>query len=66
MKKLIKQLANEVHALTWTVAGTALVLITLSGQVQKTALQISVFALLFHVFGVLYKSIFVKENDENS
>jgi hypothetical protein len=55
MKKLIKKLVNEAHSLIWTLAGTALVLITLSGQVQKTALQISLLALLFHVFGVLIK-----------
>lgn len=55
MKKLINKLVNEAHSLIWTLAGTALVLITLSGQVQKTALQISLLALLFHVFGVLIK-----------
>jgi hypothetical protein len=55
MKRLIKKLVNEAHSLIWTLAGTALVLITLSGQVQKTALQISLLALLFHVFGVLIK-----------
>ncbi len=55
MKRLIKKLVNEAHSLIWTLAGTALVLITLSGQVQKTALQISFLALLFHVFGVLIK-----------
>lgn len=55
MKKLIKKLINEAHSLIWTLAGTALVLITLSGKVQETALQISVIALIFHVFGVLIK-----------
>ena len=55
MKKLVKKLANEAHALIWTVAGTALVLITLSGPVQKTAVQITAVALIFHVFGVLIK-----------
>jgi hypothetical protein len=55
MKKLAKKLANEAHALTWTVAGTALVLITLSGPVQQTAIRISGLALAFHVFGVLIK-----------
>jgi hypothetical protein len=55
MKKLAKKLANEAHALIWTVAGTALVLITLSGSVQQTAIQISGLALIFHIFGVLIK-----------
>lgn len=55
MKRLIKKLANEAHSLIWTLAGTALVLITLSGKVQETALQISVIALVFHIFGVLIK-----------
>lgn len=55
MKKLLKKLANEAHSLIWTVAGTALVLITLSGAVQALALQISLAALALHVFGVLIK-----------
>lgn len=55
MKRLINKLVTEAHALIWTVAGTALVLITLSGDVQKIALQISLAALFLHVFGVLIK-----------
>lgn len=53
--RLIKKLINEAHSLIWTVAGTALVLITLSGDVQKTALWISSVALVLHVFGVMLK-----------
>lgn len=55
MKRLINKLVTEAHALIWTLAGTALVLITLSGNVQKIALQISLAALVLHVFGVIIK-----------
>jgi len=55
IKRPIKKLINEAHSLIWTVAGTALVLITLSGDVQKTALWISGVALVLHVFGVMLK-----------
>lgn len=55
MKNIFKKLANEAHSLIWTVAGTALVLITLSGAIQTLALQISVAALVLHVAGVLLK-----------
>ena len=55
IKKLLSKLINEAHSLIWTIAGTALVLITLSGEVQKTALWISGIALLLHIFGVFVK-----------
>jgi hypothetical protein len=49
MKKLIK----EFHALAWTIAGTGLVLITLSGETRDLAIWISAAALAVHLFGVL-------------
>lgn len=55
MKKFVSKLLNEAHSLIWTIAGTALVLITLSGQVREMALQISILALIFHLFGVIVK-----------
>lgn len=55
MKKIFSKLINEAHSLIWTIAGTALVLITLSGAVQALALQISAIALILHIFGVLIK-----------
>jgi len=54
-KKLIAKLTSEFHSLIWTAAGTLLVLITLSGDVQKLAIQISVAALILHFIGVLIK-----------
>lgn len=53
--KFIKKLLNEAHALAWTIAGTALVLITLSGQVKTYGLWISGIALGVHLIGVLIK-----------
>lgn len=55
MKKIIKKLVNESHALAWTLAGTAMVLITLSGQTKTYGLWISGIALGFHLVGVLIK-----------
>ena len=55
MKKYITKLAKEGHALAWTIAGTALVLITLSGDTKKNGLIISGTALAVHLFGVFLK-----------
>jgi hypothetical protein len=49
MKKLVK----EFHSLAWTLAGTGLVLITLSGDTRTLALWISGVTLVVHIFGVL-------------
>lgn len=58
--KAIKKLIAETYGLIWTLAGTALVLITLSGKVQTYALWISGFALLAHLIGVFIKK---EQND---
>lgn len=50
---MFRKLLNEAHALAWTLAGTALVLITLSGQVKTYGLWISGVTLTVHLFGVL-------------
>jgi hypothetical protein len=52
---VFKKLLNEAHALAWTLAGTGLVLITLSGQVQTYGLWISGIALGIHLVGALMK-----------
>lgn len=44
---------KEIHSLLWTIAGTALVLITLSGQVRTYALWISGATLVLHLIGAL-------------
>lgn len=58
--KYLKKLVNEGHALAWTLAGTALVLITLSGDTKTKGLWISGVALFIHVVGVL-----IKKEDDN-
>lgn len=58
--KYIKKLVNESHALAWTLAGTALVLITLSGETKTKGLWISGIALGAHLIGVL-----VKKDEDN-
>jgi len=52
---VFKKLLNEAHALAWTLAGTGLVLITLSGQVRTYGLWISISALGLHLLGVILK-----------
>ena len=50
---MFKRLFREGHALIWTVSGTGLVLITLSGDVLKYALWISVISLIAHLAGLI-------------
>ncbi len=45
---------QELRELSWTIAGTALVLITLSGQVRTYGLWISGTALLVHLGAGLF------------
>jgi hypothetical protein len=52
---MFKKLLNETHALIWTLGGTGLVLITLSGQVQTYGIIISVASLMMHLIGVVIK-----------
>lgn len=58
--KLIAKLWEELTALSWTIAGTVLVLVTLSGPTRAIGFWISVIALMFHLFGV-----FIKFTDKN-
>ena len=51
--KYLKKLVNEGHSLVWTLAGTALVLITLSGDTKTKGLWISGGALFIHIGGIL-------------
>jgi hypothetical protein len=51
---MFSHLRNELVATIWTLAGTALVLITLSGETQKKGLIISGGAFLLHVFGLMF------------
>ncbi len=54
---------KEIYALLWTLAGTALVLITLSGSVKVMALWISGITLVVHLLGSLFTG---SDDDDDS
>ena len=49
----MKKIISEIHALTWTLAGTGMVLITLSGSTRTLGIQITLVAIMVHMLGVL-------------
>ncbi len=51
----MKKLIDELHALAWTLGGTGMVLITLSGQTLKWGIWISIASLGVHLVGALLK-----------
>jgi hypothetical protein len=51
----VKKLINEMHALAWTLGGTGMVLITLSGQTLKWGIWITIASLVIHLAGALLK-----------
>lgn len=51
----MKRFFEELQGLAWTLAGTGLVLITLSGQVRTYGLWISGIALVVHIISGLLK-----------
>jgi hypothetical protein len=51
----MKRFLEELQGLAWTLAGTGLVLITLSGQVRTYGLWISAGALVIHLFTAALK-----------
>lgn len=52
---MIKKFLNEIHALTWTLGGTGMVLITLSGNTRDLGIKITIASLVVHMVGVLIK-----------
>lgn len=58
---MLKKFISEAGALSWTLAGTAVVIITLSGKVQAQAFWISVAALAVHIVSVVFTG-----NDEDN
>jgi hypothetical protein len=58
--RFFRSLRNEVLALSWTLGGTGLVLITLSGETLKWGLWISGASLILHLLGALF---FKSDND---
>ena len=57
---MLKKIIGELSSLGWTLAGTGLVLITLSGQTQKWGIYMSIAALAIHAIGFALTS----EDDE--
>lgn len=55
MKKYWHKFLDVLNGLNWTVAGTVLVLITLSGPTKSQGIQIFVFALLLHLLIAIIK-----------
>lgn len=51
----MKKFVDEILALAWTLGGTGLVLITLSGETLKWGLWISAASLGFHMLGAMLK-----------
>lgn len=51
---MFKRIMNEMSALGWTLGGTALVLITLSGETFRLAMIISALSLMVHMAGVVW------------
>ena len=51
----MKKLINEMHALAWTLGGTGMVLITLSGKTLTWGIWITVASLAIHLVGALLK-----------
>ena len=52
----MKKFISEFSGLIWTLAGTGLVLITMSGKTKALGLAISAVALVLHILSALLKS----------
>lgn len=50
---MFSKLLREMSALAWTLGGTGLVLITLSGSTRSLGIYISVVSLVAHLVGAL-------------
>lgn len=51
----MKKLLSEIHGLAWTLSGTGMVLITLSGSTLKWGIWMSLASLVVHLVGALLK-----------
>jgi hypothetical protein len=58
---MFKKATNELTALAWTLGGTGLVLITLSGETARIGWFISAASLIIHMVGTLFP---FKEKEE--
>lgn len=52
-KLMFAKFMREIAALAWTLGGTGMVLITLSGNTRTLGIYISVVSLVVHMVGVL-------------
>jgi hypothetical protein len=50
---MIRRLLREIAGLSWTIGGTGLVLITMSGGTLRQGIWISAAALFMHTVGVI-------------
>lgn len=55
MMNPFKKLTDEMFALSFTLGGTGLVLITLSGETLKWGVWITIASVIVHLVGVLLK-----------
>ena len=51
--KFLKRLIQETTMIGWTIGGTGLVLITLSGETREYGIWISIASFVVHMVGVL-------------
>lgn len=61
LKKFIAKLIAALYEQAWTIAGTVLVLITLSGDIQSWGIKISVITLAVVLLGAVIK----KESEDS-
>lgn len=54
LKRMIDKLVKEVHALAWTLGGSGMTLITLSGSTRSMGIIITSISLIVHLAGVLF------------
>jgi hypothetical protein len=63
---MLKRLTKEIFYLSWTLAGTALVLITFNNDLLRMGIWISVAALVCHMVGVAIEHKEEREEDAPS
>jgi len=51
---MFKKIAEQANELAWTIGGTGLVLITLSGQTRTYGIIISLVSLAVHLLGAIF------------
>ena len=62
---MILRLIREIFSLSWTLAGTGLVLITLSATTLKQGIYISLAGFALHLVGTVIDYIYDARDDED-